>query len=93
MSKILMMTITNIITSIIIAFWIVLIAIVSVQNYTLVSLSFFNLQSIKIPFGILIALSSSTGIISMEIIQLFWNIGVYTQSNNINNAEFFVDEE
>jgi len=88
-----MMTITNIITSIIIAFWIVLIAIVSVQNYTLVSLSFFNLQSIKIPFGILIALSSSTGIISMEIIQLFWNIGVYTQSNNINNAEFFVDEE
>ena len=93
MSKILVMTITNIITSIIIAFWIVLIAIVSVQNYTLVSLSFFNLQSIKIPFGILIALSSSTGIISMEIIQLFWNIGVYTQSNNINNAEFFVDEE
>ena len=88
-----MMTITNIITSMIIAFWIVLIAIVSVQNYTLVSLSFFNLQSIKIPFGILIALSSSTGIISMEIIQLFWNIGVYTQGNNINNAEFFVDEE
>ena len=93
MSKISIITIANLITSTVIAFWIVLIAIISVQNYRLVSLNFLILQSIQIPFGVIIALSASTGMIGMGIIEFFWNIGDYIQDNNINNAEFFVDED
>ena len=93
MSKISITTIANLITSTVIAFWIVLIAIISVQNYRLVSLNFLILQSIQIPFGIIIALSASSGMISMAIIEFFWNFGDYIQDNNINNAEFFVDED
>ena len=90
-----MRTIANVITSIVIAFWIVAIAILSVQNYTPVSLKFFTSQSIQIPFGILLALSTGIGMIGVTVIQPFWNIGNSRQDKNVldDDAEFFVDEE
>lgn len=89
-----MKTVANLITSIIVALWVVAIAILSVQNYTPVSLKFFTLQSIQIPVGIILALSAGIGMIGMAVIQPLWNIGSSKQGNEIlDDAEFFVDDE
>ncbi|MDJ0674590.1 MAG: DUF1049 domain-containing protein [Calothrix sp. MO_167.B42] len=89
-----MKTFANLITSIILALWVVAIAIISVQNYTLVSLKFFTLQSIQISVGIILALSAGIGMIGMAVIQPLWNIGSSKQGNEmLDDAEFFVDDE
>ncbi|MDJ0621159.1 MAG: DUF1049 domain-containing protein [Calothrix sp. MO_192.B10] len=90
-----MKTVANLISSIIIALWVVAIAILSVQNYTPVSLKFFTFRSIQIPFGILLAFSAGIGMVGMTVIQPLWSIGSSRQGNNIldDDAEFFVEEE
>ncbi len=89
-----MKTVANLITSIIIALWVVAIAIISVQNYTPVSLKFVTLQSIQISVGIILALGAGIGMIGMTVIQPLWNIGNSKQGNEIlDDAEFFVDED
>jgi len=89
-----MKTVANLITSIILALWVVAIAILSVQNYTPVSLKFLTLQSIQISVGIILALSAGIGMIGMTVIQPLWNIGSSNQGNEIlDDAEFFVDDE
>ncbi|MDJ0796666.1 MAG: DUF1049 domain-containing protein [Calothrix sp. MO_167.B12] len=90
-----MKTVANLISSIIIALWVVAIAILSVQNYTPVSLKFFTFRSIQIPFGILLAFGAGIGMVGMTVIQPLWSIGSSRQGNNIldDDAEFFVDEE
>ncbi|NER34732.1 MAG: DUF1049 domain-containing protein [Oscillatoria sp. SIO1A7] len=45
------------------AFWVVAIAIVSVQNATLVSLQFLGLRSIQIPVGVVLAASVGVGMV------------------------------
>ncbi|MBK4731532.1 LapA family protein [Oxynema sp. CENA135] len=55
------------IASAIAAAWIVAIAIISVQNATLVSLQFLGFQSIQLPLGIVLALSAATGAIGGAI--------------------------
>jgi uncharacterized integral membrane protein len=71
------------------------IAILSVQNYTPVSLKFFTSQSIQIPFGIVLAFCAGAGMVGMTVIQPFWNIGSSRRRNDTldDDAEFFVDEE
>ncbi|WP_088241697.1 DUF1049 domain-containing protein [Calothrix rhizosoleniae] len=89
-----MKTTANLITSIIIALWVVAIAIISVQNYTPVSLKFFNLQSIQISVGIILAFSAGIGMIGITVIQPLWSIGSSQQGNEtLDDAEFFVDDE
>jgi uncharacterized integral membrane protein len=46
---------TNLIISAIAAAWIILIALLSVQNATLVSLKFLVWQSIELPWGLILA--------------------------------------
>lgn len=46
---------TKFLTTLILAFWVAAIAVVAVQNATPVSLHFFGLRSIAIPFGVLLA--------------------------------------
>jgi uncharacterized integral membrane protein len=46
---------TKFLTTLILAFWVAAIAIIAVQNATPVSLNFFGLRSIAIPFGVLLA--------------------------------------
>ncbi|HAC63744.1 MAG TPA: DUF1049 domain-containing protein [Cyanothece sp. UBA12306] len=58
-----MKTITNLITSLIIAFWLGAIAIFSIQNITEISLKFLVWQSIKLPVGVLLAFSIGGGLI------------------------------
>jgi uncharacterized integral membrane protein len=58
-----MKTFTNIATAIVLAAWIGAIAILSVQNATLVSLRFLGWQSINLPFGVVLAFSAGAGAI------------------------------
>ncbi|ACK65402.1 conserved hypothetical protein [Rippkaea orientalis PCC 8801] len=58
-----MKALTNLITAIIIAFWLGAIAIFSIQNITAISLQFLAWESIKIPVGILLSFSVAGGII------------------------------
>jgi len=53
----------NFISSLLIAFWIVLISVLSIQNVSGVSLHFLIYDSIRIPFGVVIALSLAFGLI------------------------------
>lgn len=63
-----MKALINLFTSLIVATWIGAIAILSVQNATLVSLRFLNLESIQLPIGIILAFSVAIGVIVGAII-------------------------
>jgi hypothetical protein len=81
--------------SLVMATWVMAIAIVSVQNATPVSLKFLMFLSIQIPVGLLLAFSMGVGLIGMALLQPLWDIGSFEQSQSQWNedAEFFVDDE
>lgn len=81
--------------SLVMATWVMAIAIVSVQNATPVSLKFLMFQSIQIPVGLLLAFCMGVGLIGMALLQPLWDIGSFEQSQSQWNedAEFFVDDE
>lgn len=64
----------NLLTSIIVAGWISAIAILSIQNFTPVSLKFFNFETIQIPVGIVLAFSVAAGVIGGAIAPLLWQL-------------------
>lgn len=65
---------TNLFTSLIIAIWIAAIAILSVQNFESVSLSFLGWESIKLPMGLVLAFSVSIGLIFGAIAPWWWQL-------------------
>jgi uncharacterized integral membrane protein len=69
-----MKTITNLLTSLILAGWIGAIAILSIQNITPVSLKFLVFQTIQIPVGIVLAFSVGIGAIAGAIVPLVWQL-------------------
>lgn len=69
-----MKTIANLLTSLILAGWVSAIAILSIQNFTLVSLKFLTWETIKIPFGLVLAFSFGVGAIGGAIAPLFLQI-------------------
>jgi uncharacterized integral membrane protein len=77
---------------VIIAVWVVAIALISVQNATPVSLKFLVFQSIQIPFGLMLAFSVAVGLLGTAILQPLWGLGE-SQSRVDEDAEFFVDDE
>ena len=83
-----------ILISLIVAIWVVAIAIISVQNATPVSLKFLTFQSIQIPIGLLLAFSASIGLLAMSILQPLWGmLGSGRGQSLDDDAEFFVDEQ
>jgi uncharacterized integral membrane protein len=75
LSAILMMrTITNLLTSIILAGWIGAIAILSIQNITPISLKFLAWETIEMRFGIVLAFSAGIGAIGAAIAPLLWQL-------------------
>ncbi len=64
-----MRSVASLLTALIVAFWIVAIALISVQNATPVALRFLNFQLIEIPFGLVLAFSASIGILGTAIAQ------------------------
>ena len=75
-----MRTLANLLTSLVLAIWVVVIAILSVQNATPVSLKFLNFQSVQLPLGLVLAFSAGLGIIAMAVTQPLWITGSPTQS-------------
>jgi uncharacterized integral membrane protein len=67
-----MKTIPLLAISFVLAILVSAIAIISVQNATLVSLNFTLFQSIQMPVGIVLALSLSTGLIGGAILRPLW---------------------
>lgn len=61
------------ITSVIVAVWLVGVAILAVQNATLVSLKFLSWQSIQMPVGVVLALSAGVGLLGGAFAQLLLN--------------------
>jgi uncharacterized integral membrane protein len=90
-----MKTLAPFLISLVVAIWIVAIAIISVQNATPVSLKFLTFQSIQIPAGLVLAFSAGFGLISMALLQPFWGLTGSRQGNSRleDDAEFFVDDE
>jgi uncharacterized integral membrane protein len=69
-----MKTIANLLTSLVLAVWIGLIAIFSIQNITLVSLKFLNYETIQIPVGVVLAFSVGIGAIAGAIAPVLWRL-------------------
>ena len=63
---------TYLITTIIIAFWLGVIAIFSIQNITEISLKFLIFKSIKLPIGVLLSFCVGGGIILGSLVTLLW---------------------
>ena len=84
----------SLLISLLIAFLVVFMAIVSVQNAELVYLRFFGFESIRIPFGLVLAFSFAIGIIGTAILQPLWNIigSAQGSSRYEDDADFFVDD-
>jgi uncharacterized membrane protein YciS (DUF1049 family) len=89
-----MKTMANLLISVVIAVWIVAIAIIAIQNAPLVSLKFLTFQSIQIRFGVLLALSAAFGVIGIAVLQPLWGLAGSGRDHRLeDDAEFFVDDE
>ncbi|WP_066378058.1 MULTISPECIES: LapA family protein [unclassified Anabaena] len=88
-----MKSLANLLISLIVAVWVVAIAVISVQNATPVSLKFLTFQSIQIPVGLVLAFSAGVGLIGVAILQPLWGLGNSSNSRLEEDAEFFVDDE
>lgn len=55
-------------TALILAFWICLIALLSVQNGARVSLQFLGMQTIAIPLGIMLAFCAAIGVVGAALL-------------------------
>jgi uncharacterized integral membrane protein len=87
-----MKSLANLLTSVVVAIWVVAIAILSVQNATPVSLKFFNFTSIQLPVGLVLAFSAGLGIIGIALIQPLWSLASPQQGNNSDDEDFSFDE-
>lgn len=91
-----MKTTVNLLLSIIVALWIMAIAIISVQNATPVSLRFLTFESVQIPVGLLLTFFVAVGIIAASVLQPLLrksNSKRSTTRRYEDDAEFFVDED
>ena len=86
-----MKTLANLLTSLLVAVWVIAIAILSVQNAQPVSLRFFTFQSIQLPVGLLLAFCVGLGIIGTALIQPLWSLAGSGQGNS--QAENDLDED
>lgn len=69
-----MKVLTNLLTAIIVSGWICAIAILSVQNYTAVSVKFLRFESIAMPVGIVLAFAVGVGLIFGAIAPWLWQV-------------------
>jgi|JI81BgreenRNA_FD_contig_31_6213144_length_1125_multi_4_in_0_out_0_2 uncharacterized membrane protein YciS (DUF1049 family) len=67
----------QIIISLIIGFWLILIAVFSIQNIQLVSLKFFLFESIQLSTGVLLTICLAVGFILGSLIPLFFSSSDY----------------
>ena len=85
----------SLISSIVIATWIVAIAILALKNENLqpVSLKFLTFQSINLPFFLVLAVSAALGMILIALIQPLWSLGgSEARSQDESDDDFSFDE-
>lgn len=87
-----MNTFVNLLISVIIAGWVLAIALISVQNATPVSLRFLVFQSIPIPVGLVLAFFVAVGLVGVAVLQPLL-AGREFESGVDDEAEFFIDDE
>ena len=58
-----MRVLRNFLASLMLAGWLIAIAVLSIQNVTPISLRFFTWQSVELPFGVALAFSVSAGVV------------------------------
>lgn len=86
-----MKTLANLLTSLVLACWVIAIAVLSVQNATPVSLKFLTFQSIQLPVGLVLAFSVGLGIIGMALSQPLWSLAGSREGNS--QSENDLDDE
>lgn len=84
-----MSALTNLIISAIVATWVMVIALVSVQNASLVSLKFLFWQSIDLPWGLVLGAMVSIGSIVGGCLPLLGN----SSTINRNSPDRFMDSK
>lgn len=87
-----MRILANLLTIVILAGWVVAIAIISVQNATPVSLRFLTFQSVQLPAGLVLAFGAALGMLTMGLTQPLWIAGSRRSNLESDDDEFFVDE-
>ncbi|BAY63235.1 MULTISPECIES: lipopolysaccharide assembly protein LapA domain-containing protein [Calothrix] len=90
-----MKSISKFLISVVIAVWVIAIALISVQNATPVRLKFLSFQSIQIPVGLVLAFCVGVGLVGVTVLQPLWGIADSRKGNSRfdEDAEFFVDDE
>jgi uncharacterized integral membrane protein len=87
-----MKALTNLLTSLILASSVAAIALLSIQNITPVSVKFLTFQSIRMPVGVVLALSAGAGAIGSAIVPIVWGSPSSNQSQSEDASEF-ADED
>jgi uncharacterized integral membrane protein len=77
---------TNLIISIIVAFWVGAIALLSVQNATSVTLRFLQFQSISLPLGVVLSFCIASGMVGTAIVLVLGR-------SSRQSSERFLDDE
>lgn len=66
------MAMTRLIVALVPAIWVVVIAIIAVQNATPVSIRLLNLQSIPIPFGVMLSFFVAAGMVITALVVILF---------------------
>jgi uncharacterized integral membrane protein len=91
-----MKNLANLITSTVVAIWVVIIAIICTQNAESISLKFLSYESIKLPFGLVLSFSVAFGMLVTAIFLPVLSLSTAKTSrrNSLEeDPEFFADDE
>ena len=77
----------NLITSLILATWVAIIALFSIQNYEQISLKFIVFESVEIPLGVILAFCGAVGMVLGAVIPILLGVSRRRQGN-INGARY-----
>ncbi|WP_272121751.1 MULTISPECIES: DUF1049 domain-containing protein [Spirulina] len=66
-----MRAIANLLTAILIGAWLIAVATLSIQNVTPLAIRFLNLQSVEIPFGVLLTFAVVVGLVVGMVLPIF----------------------
>ena len=88
-----MKTITYLLASLILAIWVLAIAIFSVQNATLVSLKFLGFESIQLPVGVVLAFCAGAGVVGGAIAFPLLSGSERRQGDNQRSDDGFEDDD
>ncbi|MGL4622606.1 DUF1049 domain-containing protein [Chroococcidiopsis sp.] len=70
-----MKSLASLLTSSVVAVWIVAISLLSMQNADQIRLKFLRYQTIQLPVGFVLAVSAGVGVVATALMQPLWGIG------------------